>query len=371
MKSTTIAPGIYEDAHGRTVRVSAGTGEDKLTKETRYPLDATLREMQDWQIATRATLVKVARSHAATIGTFDTDITTYLRTAKLSASNRPRREQQLRWWADQPGDDGRRLGLRRRYKIEHPELLRVWARLDTDNPYTRNLYRTALMHLWTVLDGRNAANPVKDVPADQEPDPLPRGLDYDVIRVILDHAPGARGRNGARTLARLHVFAYAPVTPAQMKLIQPRDLDLDSPTPSLLVRGRRKGRGVAPSRKPLFPQAVDAFRMFLAANAFGPFATTALRKVFIRARNRAAITLGVDLSDVRMYDLRHSFGSLVFEVTGSEAVTGLMLDQTQARTTRRYTLRAVPAHLQAASDAAGRLLAAKTPILFPPDRSAG
>lgn len=356
MTTKTIAPGIYQDTYGIAVRVSAGGGDHKISKNIRFPLGTPIRDMQDWQITTRAKLLKIARSRAQTHGTFDTDIPAYLRTAKLSARNRERRAQQLQWWADQPGDSGKRLGDQRRYKLEAPELLRVWNRLDTDNPYTRNLYRTALMHLWTVLDGRNAANPVKDMPADQEPEPLPRGLDYAVVRCILNHAPSRRGRDGAKTIARLAVFAYAPVTPAQMKLIQPGDLTLDGPNPSILVRGRRKGRGVAPSRKPLLPQGVEAFRLFVAAQAFGPFATTALRKVFVRARNRAAIALGVDLSDVRLYDLRHSFGSLVFEATGSDSVTGLMLDHTEAKTTRRYTLRAVPEHLRQAAIAAGRLL---------------
>jgi hypothetical protein len=39
-------------------------------------------------------------------------------------------------------------------------------------------------------------------------------------------------------------------------------------------------------------------------------------------------------------------------------VTGELLDHSSPRTTRRYRLAAVPAHLQAASDAAAKVLAA-------------
>jgi hypothetical protein len=64
------------------------------------------------------------------------------------------------------------------------------------------------------------------------------------------------------------------------------------------------------------------------------------------------------------YDLRHSFGSLIFQLTGSDAVTGELLDHRHPRTTRRYRLAAVPAHLQAASDAAAKVLAALPPVVI-------
>ena len=52
---------------------------------------------------------------------------------------------------------------------------------------TINHWLRALSNLWTVLDGRRAPNPVRDVPEVIEPDPLPRALSFTTIDAILDH----------------------------------------------------------------------------------------------------------------------------------------------------------------------------------------
>jgi site-specific recombinase XerC len=361
MHRVTIAPGIYRDPHGHTARVSCGTGRNKVVKQERFGLDAPMKEMQDWQARERVKLIDLTRSNAKTGGTFDTDILDYLRTADLSDATRVVREQQLGWWANQPGDDGKRLGRRRRYTLKSQELQRAWGRLDTDNPFTLNLYRTAIGHLWSVLDGKNAPNPVRDLARKPEPDALPRGVGYNVVRLILKYLPSKFGRKTRGTEIRLRVFAFAPVTPAQIKLIQPGDLHLDDAQPWMLVRGRRKGRGAPPRAKPLLPEAVAALRDFVACDLFGRFDVGVLRRGFKRARTRAAKELRVDLSAMRMYDLRHSFGSMLFAATGNEGTVGKMLDHTSARTTARYTMSAVPAHLADANAAAAALLAALLP----------
>jgi hypothetical protein len=110
---------------------------------------------------------------------------------------------------------------------------------------------------------------------------------------------------------RLRVLAYAPVTPAQLKLVQRRSRsrqpDAEHPRP----RPEQGQAGAPPARKPLMPPAVLAFREFIAANAFGPFTRGSLRKTFVRARNLAEAELRktdptIDLSDMTPYDLRHS-----------------------------------------------------------------
>jgi integrase len=361
MSRITIAPGIYRDAHGHTVRVSGGTGPNKITKQERFDLDAPIREMKDWQARERVKLIDLTRSNAKTGGSFDADILDYLRTADLSDATRKVREQQLGWWANQSGANGKRLGRRRRYTLKSQELQRAWARLDTDSPFTQNLYRTALGHLWSVLDGKNAPNPVRDLARKPEPDALPRGVGYNIVRLILKYLVSKFGRKTRGTEVRLRVFAFAPVTPAQIKLIQPKDLHLDDAQPWMFVRGRRKGKGAPPRAKPLLPEAVAALRDFATLDLFGPFDRGVLRRAFIRARNKAAKDLRVDLSEMRMYDLRHSFGSMLFAATGNEGTVGKMLDHTSARTTARYTMSAVPAHLQDANVAAAALLAALLP----------
>jgi integrase len=66
-------------------------------------------------------------------------------------------------------------------------------RKDGYSPSTVNGLRTALMSLWTTLDGRSSANPVRDAVLMEEPAMLPRGQDYDLLTMILDHVPDERG----------------------------------------------------------------------------------------------------------------------------------------------------------------------------------
>lgn len=378
MKKVRIADGIYQDAYGYEVRVKKGSSRTVLRVEVeRFPPNATLDEMQLWQAKAR---VRIAEQ-PFTRGTLEQDCITYFRTAKLSDENRLRRVQQLDWWCTTM-----QFGNRKRASLTAPEIQRALNKLEASEfgASTINKYRQALSHLFTVLDGKSAPNPCRDVPQWTPPDPMPRGVSYKVIDTILHfltwkYCRSAMGQASrlmrekrpmpSHGAVRLRVLAYAPLTQAQLKLVQPGDLDLDSATPSVLVRGRKKGKGAPPARKPLMPQAVAAFREFVAVNAFGTFTRGSVRKTFVRARTLAQAELRktdptIDLSDMVPYDLRHSFGTLIFQLTGSDAVTGELLDHRNPRTTRRYRLAAVPAHLQAASDAAAKVLAELPPTVI-------
>jgi integrase len=56
-----------------------------------------------------------------------------------------------------------------------------------------NKFRTALMALWTTLDGRSAANPVRDAVVFEEAPLVPRGHSYELLTRILDSIPDERG----------------------------------------------------------------------------------------------------------------------------------------------------------------------------------
>lgn len=49
-----------------------------------------------------------------------------------------------------------------------------------------------LENLWTVLDGLKADNPARDVPEAVEPEPISRGLPYDVVEAIVAQMPDQR-----------------------------------------------------------------------------------------------------------------------------------------------------------------------------------
>jgi integrase len=111
---------------------------------------------------------------------------------------------------------------------------------------TVNHRRTALQHLWTVLNGRNNPNPVRDVPKQQEPEPAVRALPYTQIEAILAALPdvgqglSGKARDGdSKTKARLRVMAYTGIPAAQLRRLKPEHIDWDAGT--MRVSARRKG----------------------------------------------------------------------------------------------------------------------------------
>lgn len=382
MKKIRITTGIYQDAHGYEVRASLGSKKTELLETTtRYPPSATVEEMIIWRDTEKLKLRKL-RGAGVTRGTVRAQIVEYLATAKLSPGNRAQRIRCFTWWCDTAA-----LGELPWRTLDAPRLQRALNTLIAAGyaASTVNKVRDALSHVYTVLDGKHAPNPLREIARERPPVLEPRGVDYAVVETILSFLRikwrrAAKGQPSRLLMEkrplpslgaiRLRVLAYAPVTPAQLKLVQPGDLHLDDTPPSLYVRGRQKGTGADPARKPLLPAAVAAFRDFVAANAYGTFTRGSLRKTFVRARDLAQVELrkldpAVDLSAMVPYDLRHCFGSLMFQLTGSDAVTGELLDHKHPKTTRRYRLAAVPAHLLAANEAAARFLASRPPAPLP------
>jgi integrase len=209
----------------------------------------------------------------------------------------------------------------------------------------------ALENLYTVLDGRHAYNPVREVPEADPPDVAPRALPYPIIRAILnampDRARPEKGRpreHDSKTKARLAVIAYVGLSHAQLMHVAPEDVDLRART--LFLRPRRKGhkgrltRGVT---IPLSAQGVKAFQLFSALSCWGHFSASAMRKSF----KRACTTLHLPPT-LTPYDLRHCFGTLAYASSGDLHATGVLLGHRDSRTTARYALGAVDPRLAAA-----------------------
>lgn len=192
-----------------------------------------------------------------------------------------------------------------------------------------NKRRTALMHLFTVLDGRSMPNPVKDVPRFTESAPEPRALSYAVIGKLLAAVPEQKSR------ARLAVMAFTGLTPAQIMTLTPDHVDLERAT--VAVPGRKKGAGTKGRVYPLVPKAVEAFRLMASAKAWGRFTHTPLRRAFRRACARIGLVAG----RLTPYDLRHSFGTEVYRRSGDIRATASLMGHSTLQMTQRYTLAAV------------------------------
>lgn len=217
-------------------------------------------------------------------------------------------------------------------------------------------YRSVLMHLFHTLDGKAGRNPVRDTRLPREPRPEPRALDYPTIERLLTAI------DEPLVDARLRVLAYTGLPPAGIMRLERRDVDLRQGF--LRLRPRRKGQGTGPHVVPLSRHGKAALRRFVQLDAFGPFDWSHVGKVF----RRACRTLG--LVGVRPYDLRHSFGTLVYEQTGDLRAAQLLLGHASQVTTTRYTLAAEARRLRIVARQIDEGLGSQLPTAQP-QRKAG
>lgn len=377
-----------------------------------YPADTPRETIQ--QDIDKAVKDYKDRKPNAERGTLAADIVAYL---KLFA-HRPKRQAELgrylQWWADQ-------FGKRARWSLKAPELeAALSARMaDGFSASDAKHHRSALFNLYIRLDGKDERNPVRDVPAPREPEPMPRALPFDLIERIFDHIPVQRHSRGltdeqrdearstqesassmarrfgcteaairkaraakphtdalAQTRARLQVMAHLGLPPAQIRLLTPSDIDWTGG--SVLVHGRRKGGGTKPVRRPLTPKGVAALRALSDAGAWGDYSTSSARRVWIGAIDRMCTALERDqateatgralreqLKTATPYTLRHSFLTALQLAGKNIRATQAAAQHVDGRMTERYLLAAVDPELQAATDALAATQAVQHPVQHP------
>lgn len=382
-KRTTIAPGIYEDKNGRTARVTIGSGKTALQDEERFPRlpngeHESLRVIKAWQRVARDKLEQ-QRPRAVRRGTFDADVDAYLRTLADRPELQAWRRGALTWIANYTVA-GVRFGDRRRYSLTAAELkealvaysitpIQRWPTRPPEPPSRKTVLhvRIALSHLWNTLDGKAKENPLRDVVLPSPDDPLPRAIPYDIIDAIFDAMPergqGLKGQartKASKTKVRLQVMAYVGIPPAQLMKLKREHVN----DAGVLVTGRKKGKGTKSKRLPLIPQGRAAIDRFFALHATGPFSTSSARQSWRRGVQtvvdrlaatdwRMAKQLYDALADARPYDLRHSYLTEFYLVSGDIKATQDVAMHTDARTTERYTLAAVDPRLQAVATQLG------------------
>jgi integrase len=318
-----------------------------------FPAGTAKRTIDDWKERERQRikddLPKASR------GTLAKDVDRYLDTLADRRELKKERTRQLRWWV-------LKFGQKRRSDLDAAALRAALAELRlTREASTCNHYRDALYAVWRTLDGKQAPNPLRDVPKFEEPESAPRDMPLALVAKLLESMP-AMGRSFKDqrrssvnlTAIRLTVMFRTGLTPAEIKRIQPGDLTLAES--SVYVRRRKKGRGSEGMTMPLTPHGVAALRAFADAEAFGPFSTRAAYQAFVRACKR--LSKRDDLTDderrilreATLYDLRHTFGTFVLQATQDLKVTQELMRHRSAKTTKRYVRSAVAGHLRAAVD---------------------
>lgn len=357
-KPKRLAVGIYQDHYGITIRIG---GKDQ---KPRYPVGTPLEELRN----TRETLLRareIAPDSRVRTGTFTAAVVAYL--ATLTGAHKRDTSARLSHWVAVFGT----RALNDIQPIEIRQQLALWrteptgARARPFSPQTLRHQRRVLASVYTSANGKSGYNPVREVEPIRVRYTDPRGVDYALIEYILKLIPD-RGRplkGQARprinhSKIRLRVMAYTGIPPALLRRIAAKDVDLVHGT--VLIPQRAKGRGVEAGRVRLVPQAIEAWRTFAAAKLWGGFSVRALGGVWRRAVDRARRAWDAQEAkagtfrpwpapaDFRAYDLRHSFGTWALAVTGDLAATGELLRHANPATTKRYTLGAVSARVDAA-----------------------
>jgi site-specific recombinase XerD len=356
-KRRRIAKGIYVDGRGHECMVMVAG--QKRTK--RFPLGTGIKVMEEWLFEQRVEIRQLLKTQGTVgprTGTLAADAARYLAMPDIRSmvSFRDRRRHIDAWVAV--------LGTRKRSAISADEIqqqLAAW-RAEGASASTVNHHRTALRHLFRVLDGKHARNPVADtkkVP-EQSEDPKGRALDpLSMARVI------ARIKLRSLTRVRLALQVTTGVTPVELTRLTRRSFAFgENQSGSVTVPPRHKGKG-APARTVPF-MTVHAWRAARAfvhtydrENAWGvPFSTSSIRKSFLLAaqevrekyRSRGLDQEAIDLllrPDARPYDTRHTFGTFVAAATKDDTVAQALLGHRSITTTQRYTRKSVPDRIAA------------------------
>lgn len=322
----------------------------------RFPKSTDVFKIRQWLFGRE---VRYRGTRAKKTGKFDEDARAYL-LAVQAMTTFDQRKQHIEEWIAVFGDC-------QRDSITSDEIaaqLSLWRTTKRKVVYTRrkttkdprsaevmlsagavNKRRSALMHLFTILDGKAASNPVKDTPKFREPDALPRGLPYSAIRALLAIMTDSPSK------ARLMVLAYTGIPHKQIETLTADDVDLEQGT--VRVAGRHKGKGTGARLMPLTKNGIAAMKAMARTAAWGTFSRSTLRKLF-QAACAEVPALAQIANTLTPYDLRHSFGTEVYRASGDIRATQVLMGHSTPTLTHRYTLGAVEGRIAAALKGFGR-----------------
>lgn len=233
------------------------------------------------------------------------------------------------------------FGHRQRLTISPVEIQHVLDKLRGKmSAGSVNKRRTALMDLWTVLDGRHQANPVKATRPAEEPAPEPRAPELAAVLKLLkgmrtdtDYAKKCR--------ARVAVIAWTGWPHIIVKQLEPTDLP-HWKKGQAFVKARKKGKGSRPRWLPLLPEAVRALREFHKVDAYGEFSNSTLHK------RVTAACVALKIPRLRPYDLRHFFLTLIAVTTRDERAVMELGLISSPKIAARYTAAATDPRVQEA-----------------------
>lgn len=326
----TREPGIRIEKDGRitvTLRVTPFPLEKKV-----FPKGTPVDDARRWRLERKQTLTFMRKRDRGLPGSLREDVQKFLGT--LTGRKKEDREDHFVPWVGP-------LGHRALRSLTTEEIAEIFQGLP-GAASTRNHYLSALSQLWVWKFGKAVPNPVRGVTRAREPRPEPRGRPLDDVQKILEQL------RPSPTKSRLTVLAYTGLRLGELMRVRAEDLlegDL------LFVRTGKGG----PSRTlPLLPPAKEALVNLVQQKRLGAFSRSSLRKALRAAQQRAMDQQVIESGRLlRPHDLRHSFGTAVYQASRDIRATQLVMGHSSLSLTTRYTLSAAPAAVQ---DAVGKLL---------------
>jgi integrase len=325
-----VAPGIY--AQGKDgYRFFARVRTKLHSLVFRPPVPLSLTGVKDAYRQWRDTLL-VGPPVPVHRGTFAADVETYLSRVGAMPTFKSRAAM-LRRWVALLGPDRPRASITAG-EIDH--WLQAWLSGGYAAQTVRHR-RTALIQVWRVLDGKHAPNPAREATPPARPPAEARGMTMERVDAIFQ----AIRPSACKTF--LWVMVTTGLPHKQIRDLEPTDVDFAGKR--IHATPRRKGAGAAGGWRPITDAAVDALRAFLALGPKRKVNRSAVYRVFQRGRAKAGA------EHCRPYDLRHSFGTWIYETTGDLSTAAHLLGHASLTTAKIYTLGAQGAVARKAVDA--------------------
>jgi len=384
-----LEEGIYRDRNFLLAIVRVGQRAGVPPKRKKYPLGTELRTIRAWRARSEAELLETVPHVPDSLdGILATDIPVFLN--RIAAG---RRREDFRMllahWSASP------LGTMPREDISRDDIIQQLARWEEAQVAvsTRNHRLRALRTFYHALDGVETANPTDKIKKTREPPAEIRSIPMPLVILILSNIPD-RGRptNGTRPTyselkIRLQVMAWTGMPSAQLLRLEPRHVDFAGAR--IYLQPRRKGKGSRGAWVTLMPPAVDALRAFAIAKLWGrPWSRSSMRKSWRGAIRRTTAQLTKEAEDTgdralleqfmlsvppdcRPYDLRHSFATEAYRLTGELRAVAELLQHATLETTKRYTEGAVSERVADAIDKMTAAWKAIPPLAPPPRKKSG
>ena len=226
------------------------------------------------------------------------------------------------------------------------------AHLESDcrnTSRTRNLRLTAIRSFFKYVEyevpsALEQTRQVMAVSNKRTEERLINHLTREEMKAVLD-APNLNTRSGIRDQAMLYLGFAAGLRASELVGLRLDDIELDSPYPSILFRGKARSR----RRLPLWREATRALRAWLAVRG-----TVPTPEVFLNTRGEALTTSGfsyivkkhacvatqqcqsLSKKDVAPHVLRHTCAMISLQATGDIRKVAMWLGHSSLKSTEIY-----------------------------------